>query len=153
MPHSLVESSYLVLGEETTTHIIFAKSDFSSRSPNCSFAHRMTTTRSHAPILDVLMAAGYHFSIPTAPNGSPSLSPEEEEAWMEERRRSLARMRAKREKRRELGPSRLHSDDVHMHQPELEYDSDSGSVSAQGSWSSSAEKRELAALEIGRAHV
>ncbi|KAI0661799.1 hypothetical protein C8Q70DRAFT_911040 [Cubamyces menziesii] len=117
---------------------------------SCSFAHRMTTTRSHAPILDVLMAAGYHFSIPTAPDGSPSLSPEEEEAWMEERRRSLARMRAKREKRRELGPSRLHSDDVHMHQPELEYDSDSGSVSAQGSWSSSAEKRELAALVAKR---
>ncbi|KAI0331839.1 hypothetical protein GY45DRAFT_1247918 [Cubamyces sp. BRFM 1775] len=117
---------------------------------NCSFAHRMTTTRSHAPILDVLMAAGYHFCIPTAPDGSPSLSPEEEEAWMEERRRSLARMRAKREKRRELGPSRLHSDDVHMHEPELGYDSDSGSVSAQGSWSSGAEKRELAALVAKR---
>ncbi|KAI0635583.1 hypothetical protein C8Q77DRAFT_1052997 [Trametes polyzona] len=115
---------------------------------NCLFAHRMTNTRSHAPILDVLMGAGYHFSIPTAPDGAPTLSPEEEEAWMEERRRSLARMRARREKRREIGPalgSGQQPNEAHLYEPELGYshgsDSDSGSVSAQGSWSSSVEKR------------
>ncbi|KAI0360229.1 hypothetical protein OH77DRAFT_1394408 [Trametes cingulata] len=120
---------------------------------NCSFAHRMTTTRAHAPVLDVLMGAGYHFSIPTAPDGTHSLSPEEEEAWMEERRRSLARMRARREKRRQLGPA---TDVAQLYEPELGYshgsDSDSGSVSARGSWTSSAEKREAAALVAQREH-
>lgn len=117
----------------------------------------MTTTRSHAPILDVLMGAGYHFSIPTAPDGAPTLSPQEEEAWMEERRRSLARMRARREKRREIGPMPSpgqHADEAHLYEPELGYshgsDSDSGSVSAQGSWTSSAEKRETAVLMAQR---
>ncbi|KAL1940249.1 hypothetical protein VTO73DRAFT_9201 [Trametes versicolor] len=123
----------------------------------CSFAHRMTTTRSHAPILDVLMGAGYHFSIPTAPDGAPTLSPQEEEAWMEERRRSLARMRARREKRREIGPMPSpgqHADEAHLYEPELGYshgsDSDSGSISAQGSWTSNTEKREVAELVAQR---
>ncbi|KAI0671395.1 hypothetical protein C8Q78DRAFT_972604 [Trametes maxima] len=108
---------------------------------NCSYAHRMTNTRSHAPILEVLMSAGHHFSIPTATNGAPTLSPEEEEAWMEERRRSLARMRAKREKRRINGPG------FGTYGPALDYthgsDTDSGSVSPHGSWASSEEKREM----------
>ncbi|KAI8980037.1 hypothetical protein BD414DRAFT_550640 [Trametes punicea] len=137
-------------GQVTGICIVVSYADLSPVSLNCSFAHRMTTTRSHAHILDVLMAAGYHFSIPTAPDGAPTLSPEEEEAWMEERRRSLARMRAKREKRREAGPVIPFSDDAHLYEPELGYDSDSGSVSVHGSWTSSAEKREIAALVAER---
>ncbi|KAI0822547.1 hypothetical protein BC628DRAFT_1327234 [Trametes gibbosa] len=124
---------------------------------NCLYAHRMINTRSHASILDVLMGGGFHFSIPSAPDGAPTLSPEEEEAWMEDRRRSLARMRARREKRREIGPSAgagQHPSEAHLYEPELGYshgsDSDSGSVSAQGSWTSSAEKREMAALVAQR---
>ncbi|KAI0767981.1 AhpC/TSA antioxidant enzyme-domain-containing protein, partial [Trametes elegans] len=117
----------------------------------CSFAHRMTNTRSHASISEVLMSAGYHFAIPTAADGTPALTPEEEEAWMEERRRAFARMRAKREKRREFGPGApAHMDAAHLYEPELEYghgsDTDSASVSPHGSWASSSEKREMSAL-------
>ncbi|KAH9856666.1 hypothetical protein C2E23DRAFT_722130 [Lenzites betulinus] len=100
------------------------------------------------------MGGGFHFSIPTAPDGAPTLSPDEEEAWMEERRRSLARMRARREKRREIGPAAGGGGGADLYEPALGYshgsDSDSGSVSAQGSWTSSVEKRELAALVAQR---
>lgn len=76
---------------------------------------------------------------------------------MEERRRSLARMHGRKEKRRKIGPMpspRQHPDEAHLYEPELGYshgsDSDSGSVSAQGSWTSSAEKRETAVLMAQR---
>ncbi|KAI0707186.1 AhpC/TSA antioxidant enzyme-domain-containing protein [Earliella scabrosa] len=109
---------------------------------NCSYAHRMTTTRSHAPIREVLRATGYHRVVSAAgmkPEGL-NLSPEEEETWMEERRRSFARMRAKREKRREIGTPAGNAPE--LYEPELGYGSDtgSGSISVNGSWSSSVEK-------------
>ena len=58
---------------------------------------------------------------------------------MEERRRSLARMRARKEKRREFGAQGNAPD---LYQPELGYGSDtgSGSISANGSWESMVEK-------------
>ena len=60
---------------------------------------------------------------------------------MRDRRRSLARMRAKREKRRELGMPA----EPDVYGPELGYGSDSGSesISANGSWASTAEKQKL----------
>ena len=103
----------------------------------------MTTTRSHAPIREVLRAAGYRRVVSPGATGygGLALTHEEEEVWMQDRRRSLARMRAKREKRREVGTA----GEPDVYGPELGYGSDagSGSVSANGSWSSGAEKREL----------
>ncbi|KAI0091040.1 AhpC/TSA antioxidant enzyme-domain-containing protein, partial [Irpex rosettiformis] len=61
----------------------------------CSYAHRMRHTRSHAPIVEVLDAAG----VPTYTLRSVQ-SHDDEERWMTRRRRSLDRMQAKREKRR-----------------------------------------------------
>ena len=60
---------------------------------------------------------------------------------MQDRRRSLARLRAKREKRRLVGTA----PEPEVYGPELGYGSDagSGSVSVNGSWASSTEKREL----------
>ncbi|KAI0749739.1 hypothetical protein C8Q80DRAFT_1218810 [Daedaleopsis nitida] len=112
----------------------------------CTYAHRMTTTRSHAPIREVLRAAGYHRAVSAAgmrPTEGLNFSPDEEDAWMEERRLSFARMRAKREKRRELGnPAVDHLNAPELYEPELGYGSDtgSGSVSVNGSWASSVEK-------------
>ncbi|EJF64769.1 hypothetical protein DICSQDRAFT_52225 [Dichomitus squalens LYAD-421 SS1] len=110
---------------------------------NCTYAHRMTTTRSHAPIREVLRAAGYNRAA-TTPGAGPdglSLTQDEEEAWMRDRRRSLARMRARREKRRELGTPA----EPDVYGPELGYGSDTGSesVSVNGSWASTAEKHQL----------
>lgn len=102
----------------------------------------MTTTRSHAPIREVLRAAGYHralSAVGTKPEGH-SLSPDEEDLWMEERRRSLARMQVKREKRR--GFETQATSLPELYEPELGYGSDtgSGSVSANGSWTSNVDK-------------
>lgn len=103
----------------------------------------MTTTRSHAPIREVLRAAGYHRVVSPGPPGYGGLNypHDEEEVWMQDRRRSLARLRAKREKRRLVGTA----PEPEVYGPELGYGSDagSGSVSVNGSWASSTEKREL----------
>ncbi|OAX34946.1 hypothetical protein K503DRAFT_697783 [Rhizopogon vinicolor AM-OR11-026] len=75
-----------------------------------SYAHRMRTRSSHAPIVRVLTAAGVHVY-------SPSETPKivissdsgrraslvlevDEEQWMDERRRSLARIRERKQARR-----------------------------------------------------
>ncbi|RDX57095.1 hypothetical protein OH76DRAFT_1334854 [Lentinus brumalis] len=106
---------------------------------NCSYAHRMTTTRSHAPIREVLRAAGYHRAISSV-GAQEGVSVAEEDAWMEERRRSLARMRARKEKRRGFGTPADNGPE--LYEPELAYNSDtgSGSASANGSWVSTVEK-------------
>lgn len=73
----------------------------------CSYTHRMKNAQSHAPIPEIIAAAG----IPTTvieikpERGSTrdrqsSVSIEDEDAWMARRRRSLARMRRKRQSRR-----------------------------------------------------
>jgi hypothetical protein len=80
-----------------------------------SYAHRMRTRSSHAPIVRVLTAAGVHVYLrsekpkPVAsssdPAGRASIVLEvDEEQWMEERRRSLARIRERKQARR-LGVS------------------------------------------------
>ena len=85
----------------------------------------MTTTRSHAPIREVLRAAGYHRAV-SSNIAHEGVTAAEEEAWMEERRHSLARMRARKEKRREFGAPGNAPD---LYQPELGYGSDTGSGS------------------------
>lgn len=67
--------------------------------PICSYAHRMRTTRSHAPIQHILFDAGFGHIPQVAPSyGSQD---DDDEAWKEDRRRSYARMQARREKRKE----------------------------------------------------
>lgn len=81
----------------------------------------MTNTRSHAPIRDVLFAAGLRGS----DGGESTLTPEEEDAVMEEHRRSFARLRAKK---------RYAGEDAY--EPELGY---AGAEESE-SWSSSLDK-------------
>ncbi|KAG2100899.1 hypothetical protein BD769DRAFT_1676910 [Suillus cothurnatus] len=86
----------------------------SSSSGPASYAHRMRSPSSHAPIFRVLTAAGVHVYlngekpkpvVSTDPAGRASLVLEvDEEQWMEERRRSLARIRERKQARR-LGVS------------------------------------------------
>ncbi|KAF9561988.1 hypothetical protein CPC08DRAFT_663723, partial [Agrocybe pediades] len=69
--------------------------------PTCSFAHRMQNTKGHAPIEDVLHAAGIsprRFSTLGVLVGM--MSQEEEEKWMEHRQKSLDRMKEKKNIRR-----------------------------------------------------
>ncbi|KAI0072759.1 hypothetical protein K474DRAFT_1604503 [Panus rudis PR-1116 ss-1] len=70
----------------------------------CLFAHRMKNTRSHAPITDVLHAAGVrssHYYTRRGINTARSMHHiEDEDQWMRERDRDLARMRNKKEMRR-----------------------------------------------------
>lgn len=79
-----------------------------------SYAHRMRSRSSHAPIVRVLTAAGVHVYlrsekpksvVSSDPAGRASLVLEvDEEQWMEERRQSLARIRERKQARR-LGVS------------------------------------------------
>lgn len=79
-----------------------------------SYAHRMRDRSSHAPIVRVLTAAGVHVYLRSAkpkpvfssdPASRASLVLEvDEEQWMEERRRSLAKIRERKQARR-LGVS------------------------------------------------
>ncbi|KAG1727730.1 hypothetical protein EDB19DRAFT_1642877 [Suillus lakei] len=79
-----------------------------------SYAHRMRTRSSHAPIVRVLTAAGVHVYlrsekpkpvVSSDPAGRTSIVLEvDEEQWMEERRLSLARIRERKQARR-LGVS------------------------------------------------
>ena len=87
----------------------------------CAYAHRMRTTRSHTPILDVVTASGIQTARArrmkkgirlrmiggTLRLGSESdfenarrESMEDEDAWMARRRRSLVRLKKKRQQRR-----------------------------------------------------
>ncbi|THH15776.1 hypothetical protein EW146_g4757 [Bondarzewia mesenterica] len=79
----------------------------------CTYAHRMRTRRGHAAVLTVLQAAGVSFSQPSSSSSSSSsmgslgkksavqvVLDEDEEQWMAQRRRSLARMRSRKAKRR-----------------------------------------------------
>jgi len=70
----------------------------------CTFAHRMRTTRSHTPIHRVLMAAGVDVFArweQAASICSALLMTDAEEArWMEERNRSLAKLKEKKSFRR-----------------------------------------------------
>lgn len=76
---------------------------------SCAFAHRMRTTLAHAPILDVVEASGVQTARTRHVRGMGSMSSmrresmEDEEAWMARRRRSLVRLRRKRQRRRILG--------------------------------------------------
>ena len=119
----------------------------------------MSTTRSHAPIRTVLHEAGYG----APPSPSPyALGPgDHDERWMEDRRLSLVRMRAKRDHRRAAGPdgetdtegtprSRAAAGEHPKlaYEPELGYESDPGSVaggSASSASSLAPEKPALAA--------
>ncbi|KAG2141163.1 uncharacterized protein EDB93DRAFT_640310 [Suillus bovinus] len=75
-----------------------------------SYAHRMRSRSSHAPIVRVLTAAGVHVYlhsekpkpvVSSDPAGRASLVLEvDEEQWMEERRQSLARIRERKQARR-----------------------------------------------------
>ncbi|KAI0955945.1 hypothetical protein AcV7_006479 [Taiwanofungus camphoratus] len=100
---------------------------------SCTYAHRMRTTRSHAPILHALASAGI-VTIPVGPNGASRsfLSPEDEDNWMEDRRRSYVRMQAKREKRREGMGEQVCRDDS----CDFTHGSDTGSGSVSGCWGS-----------------
>jgi hypothetical protein len=79
-----------------------------------SYAHRMRSRSSHAPIIRVLTAAGVHVYlrserpkpvVSSDPAGRASIVLEaDEEQWMEERRQSLARIRERKQARR-LGVS------------------------------------------------
>ncbi|KAG1819915.1 hypothetical protein EV424DRAFT_917786 [Suillus variegatus] len=90
-----------------------------------SYAHRMRSRSSHAPIVRVLTAAGVHVYlrsekpksvISSDPAGRASLVLEvDEEQWMEERRRSLARIRERKQARR-LGVCVPPSDDSSFEQ-------------------------------------
>lgn len=71
-------------------------------SQHCYYAHRMKNTRSHAPILNIVAASGLQ---PVNLSGkrekrSSLNSATDEDAWMTKRRRSLLRMRKKRQSRR-----------------------------------------------------
>lgn len=110
----------------------------------------MTTTRSHAPIVEVLAAAGIR-TIPLSPHSQPTShsrsrpSHEDEDAWMDARRHSLKRIRVKREKRRDAyGRQNGHEEPVMEGEEgeeedvqELGYESDSGDGSVSGSYGSS----------------
>lgn len=80
----------------------------------CTFAHRMRNTRAHAPVLDVISASGVYTAGARRIRNYGSLqgrrgghsnreSMEDEDAWMARRRRSLMRLRRKRQCRRAGG--------------------------------------------------
>jgi len=74
---------------------------------SCSYAHRMKNALSHAPVSEIIAAAGLPTTVieikperDSTSDRQSSVSIEDEEAWMARRRRSLARMRRKRQSRR-----------------------------------------------------
>ncbi|EIM90694.1 uncharacterized protein STEHIDRAFT_48803 [Stereum hirsutum FP-91666 SS1] len=76
----------------------------------CAYAHRMLTKSGHADVRMVLAKAGFGTPLPSPTSRGSGLwfvSAEEEAAWMESRRRSLVRMKEKREMRRASVDSRL----------------------------------------------
>ncbi|PCH42317.1 hypothetical protein WOLCODRAFT_120333 [Wolfiporia cocos MD-104 SS10] len=105
---------------------------------SCSYTHRMRTARSHVPILHVLALAGVH-TIPLGPEGASRsvLPPEDEEEWLENRRRSYMRMQARREKRREHDSEQWGQDES---REDAGYGSDVGSGSVSGHWGSGASR-------------
>ncbi|KAI5118135.1 hypothetical protein M0805_001734 [Coniferiporia weirii] len=80
----------------------------------CAYAHRMRHTRAHAPILDIVAASGVQTPALHRAHRMMQLRREQdhgvqldsisdEEAWMAQRRRSLARLKRKRQNRRAGG--------------------------------------------------
>ena len=76
---SLAASLFLDLGKATTFYIIAFELMSHSTRLTCSYAHRMQNTKGHAPIRDVLKAAGVIF---------PSLQPHQE-GWKVHTKRSV----------------------------------------------------------------
>jgi hypothetical protein len=69
----------------------------------CTYAHRMQNTRGHAPILEVLAAAGvepYKRSLSAAPRSLYFMSEEDEAMWIATERRSLEKLRERKRIRR-----------------------------------------------------
>ncbi|CAL1716927.1 unnamed protein product [Somion occarium] len=81
---------------------------------SCSYSHRMKNTRSHSAITDVLAAADVQTYYAHIRGGtSRSMLPiHDEEEWMRDRRRSLARLRNKKKMRREGAHPRYDADDL-----------------------------------------
>ncbi|KAH9944866.1 AhpC/TSA antioxidant enzyme-domain-containing protein [Amylocystis lapponica] len=105
---------------------------------DCTFAHRMRTTRSHEPIMTVLAAAGVRSLTFGGDDAARSvLYPEDEDAWMAHRRRSLARLHARREGRRR-GTGKRSLEAWCGDECELPYGSDVDGGSVSGCWGSSA---------------
>ncbi|KAL6302488.1 AhpC/TSA antioxidant enzyme-domain-containing protein [Sparassis latifolia] len=101
----------------------------------CAYSHRMAYTRSHAPVVDVLAAAGIRTVITSPGEGGPSvLYPDDGEIWMNARRGSVSRIQTKHEKRE--GGEHWSPDE----QCNMPYLSDTGSV--VGCWGSSVSKVE-----------
>lgn len=93
----------------------------------CFYAHRMRTTRAHAPILDVVVASGVQTArtrrvrgmrmrigggSADSTMGARRESMDDEDAWMAKRRRSLVRLRKKRQRRRVGNVHKAVSDDA-----------------------------------------
>ncbi|CCL98800.1 uncharacterized protein FIBRA_00805 [Fibroporia radiculosa] len=99
--------------------------------PSCGYVHRMSTTRSHEPIQRILTMAGIR-TVPFGPSGASRsfVSPDDEESWMEDRRRSFARMQSRREKRREGTGEQWRRENSF----DMNYESDLGSGSVEGVW-------------------
>ncbi|TDL25517.1 hypothetical protein BD410DRAFT_717217 [Rickenella mellea] len=70
----------------------------------CSFAHRMTTTRSHLPIRTIISATGVDPDR-LQPERQSWSSAHDEDAWMEKRRQSWVRIR-ERKRTRQAGDTR-----------------------------------------------
>lgn len=64
----------------------------------------MISTRSHAPIREVVAEAGVQtYHKPSAGGTSRSALQEDEDTWMQNRDKSMAKLRGKRDKRRDVG--------------------------------------------------
>lgn len=85
-----------------------------------TYTHRMPNSRSHAPIMRVLAAAGIGLQceklVPTAETVARAAAPVlDEDQWMEERRLSLARIRERKLARR-MGVAFPSADEAEEHQ-------------------------------------
>lgn len=86
-------------------HLVFFSSCLTTTYRlQCSYAHRMHTTRSHAAVLTVLEAAGVRVRekvyMQRASMTSSAVSVTDEDSWMAKRAKSLASLRSKKEQRR-----------------------------------------------------
>lgn len=96
----------------------------------------MKYTRNHAPILGVLSASGLQIYPTSHQSDSQSTlgdEMEDEDQWMQQRDKSLDRMHAKRERRRR-GTNRSEGWNEEDVVAAPDYESDSGTASASGSW-------------------
>jgi len=114
---------------------------------SCMYTHRMKTTRSHLPILHILGAAGIRAFPQVGSDGTSRslLNAEDEENWMEDRRRSFVRMQARREKRREGTNERWRREE----EGDVSYGSDVGTVSLNGCWGTNMSRGESGGIGSG----